>query len=219
MYPIPAPKIGSEARFAAKQQDGPGPGEYAPQKIEAVKKQSPNYRFGQSSRSSSRDAKIPGPGAYDHKQLTGYEGFSQSMGIKTTSDETFRKHVRASPGPGQYQPNINISSRSPPRAKFGTQQRYKSREERSPGPGAYNPTDSFVKKSTETWSLGLDKQRPTETNAKVPGPGAYDPTIDPMVTAAPTYRIGTAPRFDHFNLNRKGMRGKPGPANYSPTRS
>ena len=85
--------------------------------------------------------------------------------------------------------------------------------ENSPGPGAYTPTHQYVKKNGETWSLGQEKQRPA-SNVEGPGPGDYDPSIDPLALAAPTYRIGTAPRFD-FKI-KKAKNQIPGPSNYNP---
>ena len=60
----------------------------------------------------------PGPGAYNHLKLTGNEGYKQSMGSKP-SDDLKKGRSIGIPGPGQYTPNINIGSKSPPRAKFG----------------------------------------------------------------------------------------------------
>ena len=95
------------------------------------------------------------------------------MGLKP-SLEILEKERLKSPGPGQYSPNIEPLSRSPPKFSIGTSQRidFTNRKNalKEPGPGNYTPTDRFVKTNPQAWVIGSEKQRPGTTSTS-PGPG------------------------------------------------
>jgi hypothetical protein len=79
------------------------------------------------------------------------------------------------PGPGAYDPNIDVVKSKNPTAKITKGRKGISSKDLSPGPGAYDGlSKEFGKNSTSITFKG----RPSTAKAhNTPGPGAYDANI------------------------------------------
>jgi hypothetical protein len=64
------------------------------------------------------------------------------------SDSLERKETLSKPGPGQYDPNLDIPRKNSPAFKIGTAKRddFGGKEkDAKPSPSVYNPNDTFTK--------------------------------------------------------------------------
>lgn len=82
-----------------------------------------------------------------------------------------------------------------------------------PGPGTFNPNDTFTKRSSANFSMGIKLKGSLEpqTTTSVPGPGQYVNNSQNMKTSAPKFGFGSSKRPDITGGKKMQT---PGPGNY-----
>ena len=82
-----------------------------------------------------------------------------------------------------------------------------------PGSGTYNPTDTFTKKASANYSMGIKLKGSLEpqTTVNVPGPGQYTNDSEKLRVKAPGYGFGSSKRPDITGGKKMQT---PGPGNY-----
>ena len=180
----------------------PGPASYNPKKLEQKK----SYTFGHKYKAKESEL-TPGPGKYEIRKDVDLKVPSSIFGHEKkffSSNENIE-----SPGPGQYNGNINNTNIHHPIFSFGKEKRVTDKINENPGPGAYKHL-LYTGNEGKKISMGLKyKSRSTES---LPGPGHYQTENYNVVSKKlPDIKIGKAKRF----LSNNSMIENPGPGQYN----
>jgi len=68
--------------------------------------------------------------------------------------------MKRKPGPGEYDPNLDVSKKNAPKALIGREKRdFKTKNNfLAPGPNDYSPKDIFIKTSSAAFGFGTSKR-------------------------------------------------------------
>lgn len=186
-------------RSPTPQDPTPGPGSYNPTMI---RKRSPSWKMGTSSRSEFKKSKNTSPGPAEYSPLL--QSHKSVATFNRASRDSFLSSNK-NPGPGEYNKESSLTGPSyTMRPK--TAEKVK---ESSPGPGDYN---LLTINSKFAWTIGKEKRK-TDKNLsnKIPGPGQYNTEIEEK---GPKWVFGTAPK-----VTKSSEEGAPGPGSYNFTSS
>jgi len=182
----PSYRMGSASRDSiSKERIGvPGPGNYEPKLIQGNQ----NVKIGTSVRSPlSRSGYTPGPGSYELQTKVG-EGPKYIMNPRR--DEKYERYV---PGPGAYNPSVNLVKENGPAIGMGSSNRHDLYASKSnPGPGQYDTRGNIA---GPKWGFGSEMRGKNHKSA-VPGPGSYN--LPTTVGDVPKYAYGNAPLKIHL---------------------
>jgi hypothetical protein len=130
----------------------------------------PSYGFG-SRLTINTDGRVPGPGAYEPKK----EVYSHIGGIvgKDLRDSLV---MNKTPGPGNYEHDVNFKEKSPVWSLSKSSRDYSHGEKYNIGPGQYEHPVGYKKVVGTAPSYGFDgkSQKLKYEIQDVPGPGAYE---------------------------------------------
>lgn len=152
----------------------PGPGNYNPIE-EAALQRAPKFSFGKESRNKAERPKTPGPGTYTYHSIVGNEGPKITISAYRPLTSMLNEN-NTTPGPGQYQSNLNDRPKSPSYRIGSSKRDMINKNAEFPGPGTYeglNLTTSNRPKSP-TWSMGKSIRPNLSSSNFFPGPGNYE---------------------------------------------
>ena len=182
----------------------PGPASYDPKKLEYKK----SYTFGHKYKSKETEL-TPGPGKYEIRKDVDLKVPSSIFGHEKkffSSNENM-----GSPGPGQYNGNINNTNIHHPIYSFGREKRVTDKINENPGPGAYKHL-LYTGNEGQKISMGLKFKSRSTANFQDPGPGQYQTeNYNIVLKKLPDIKIGKAKRF----LSNNSMAENPGPGQYN----
>lgn len=183
----PAFRMGSASRDTKERVGSPGPGNYDPISVQKNK----NVIIGTSKRASLPvNGYTPGPGSYDCPLRVG-EGPKYVMNPRR--DDSNLLSPKYIPGPGAYNPSVDLIKGNNSGAKIGTSNRTELYDSKAnPGPGQYDVRGRIT---GPKWGFGSD-QRGKDYKSTVPGPGSYD--LPSNVGAVPKYAYGNGPLKIHL---------------------
>lgn len=165
---MPKWKFGSATRKDLKRDASPSPDSYSINKLDSKKINSPSYGFGSSNRKPlSSNSLSPGPGNYAiPSKIVEKTGYYMGAKISDLKKDQY-------PGPGNYNPEVNLSKQACPNFGIGTSQRGGSNKylESVPGPGNYNYYNPSLDKGPKV-KIGTET-RVHNVKSDTPGPGAY----------------------------------------------
>mmetsp|Transcript_1219 Transcript_1219/g.1347 ORF Transcript_1219/g.1347 Transcript_1219/m.1347 type:complete len:436 (+) Transcript_1219:168-1475(+) len=159
---------------------------------DSTKKTAPSFSFGSSSRPHPGDIRdLPGPGQYTVDRQVN-EGRKFQFGIRLKDNNA----NLSSPGPGNYNPKVDLAKTSDPKFGIGSSQReLPSKTGGQPGPGSYEPDlVNYRDKTPKRGTFGKeDRLRRVKSN--VPGPGSYK--IPTRTIEAPKYLVKGEEKYEY----------------------
>ncbi len=182
-----APKFsfGKEMRADRGRPMTPGPGQYNYKTY--IGKDTPKISMSYRPQTSAGERQmVPGPGQYN--MVLTNRAKAPSYRIGSAKRDGAPKHLEAMPGPGQYTPAHNVSTRpKSPTWSMGTGTRTQlNPTELVPGPGNYNvrkgPSEGPKFSMTGKGFYNANK------SAIVPGPGQYNQESSVVFHKSPTWR-------------------------------
>lgn len=162
----------------SKISENPGPGQYV-YDIDPIKSSSRSVKFGLDVKYKSIRSNTPGPGNYDQKHYFGNEGKRITINGRYVNQNP---HADL-PGPGAYEPNVEIYKPSAKGFKMinPSKSGFDFRKD-LPGPGHYKPNKESLSnfKHVPKWTMGNRTEnsslfnRIQKMHGDTPAPGNYD---------------------------------------------
>ncbi len=123
-----------------------------------------------------------------------------------------RDNSSDSPGPNNYNPDINKVREKGPQFGFGTEKKLLEKSKnKSPDPASYEVKDNIMRKTAQASGMGYGaKLNLSKTLADTPGPGSYE--MKSAITDGKKYGMGAKLSSTKLKKNKA-----PGPGAYSPT--
>jgi len=148
--------------------NAPGPGNYDLK--DETSSRAPKFSFGKELRGKSERPKTPGPGTYQFKTCIGNEGPKISISTRRPGSA-----ANLTPGPGQYQTNLNDKPKSPSYGIGSAKRSMRNSNAEFPGPGTYGAlsVSTSLKPNSPTWSMGKSLRANLSSSNFFPGPGNY----------------------------------------------
>ncbi len=191
-------RFGSEKKLApllTSNRFVPGPGNYNPN--EDPNCRAPKFSFGKENRVRSERPKTPGPGTYQFKTCIGNEGPKITIS-NWRPLSSVASAANLTPGPGQYQSNLNDKPKSPSYRIGSSKRSVLNKNVEFPGPGTYSALNmsATVRPNSPTWSMGKSLRGNMSSSNFFPGPGNYETKS----------KLGEGPKVIYFHLLQLGIR-------------
>jgi len=162
----------------------PGPGNY--DVIDDKGSKAPKFSFGKELRTKSDRPKTPGPGTYQFRTCIGNEGPKITISSWRPLSSV-ASAANFTPGPGQYDSNLNDKTKSPS-YRIGSSKRDNKNRNDFPGPGSYSTLNRSTsnRPNSPTWTMGKSLRPNLSSSNFFPGPGNYE--TKPNVGEGPKVR-------------------------------